>query len=516
MKKIAYEKVISKSSDKNLRRSKDGYEFELNAETWDLGKDNKIKLDWPYKLAASLRTGAIKTLAFFAEEHSAAHTGSMFYRMGHFIKTLGITSINPHDLINYRSMLDKEHQWYLGTIRVFLKKWFELGYPGISKEVIELLTKWRLRGNEKGQAVLSIDPENGPFSDIELETIHDRLVEFYVSNKINVEDYALSLLIANTGRRPRQIGDLKVSDLYEAKNKDGISSYYINFPRRKLRGLMWRSHFKSFAISADLWISLMLHTSELEKRVKLLLKRELTQEEKNNFPLFPNCLIIELADHDNILERLKTDYFHQTTQDIALAINRTIESLSIISERTGNSLKVNPRRFRYTLGTRAAREGWGVSIIAELLDHSDIQNADVYVKNSPEHATEISKIMATALTPYAQAFAGTLVNSKNDAIRGEDSSSCIRMEDKALGNCGSFGFCSASAPIACYTCNKFQPWVEAPHEYILKWLVDDRKRAHELTGDVAIAAINDRTIMAVTQVIKLCKDRKEVLEKQNG
>ena len=258
--------------------SKDGYQFNLNAMDWHIGKDSKIHLDWVYELDESLREGAIKTLAYFAREQSGAHTVNMFYRMRHFVHLLHLKTITSADLINYRGMLDKTHQWYLGTIRVFLKKWFDLGYPGIASETIELLISWRLGGNEKGQAVLSVDPENGPFSDFELSAIHDKLVEAYAEGKISSEAFAMTLTIANTGRRPRQIGDLKAGDVYQAKNKDGISTYFINFPRRKLRGINWRSQFRAYAITEDLWLALRKHIEKITRKLSHQLGRELEKE----------------------------------------------------------------------------------------------------------------------------------------------------------------------------------------------------------------------------------------------
>lgn len=116
------------------------------------------------------------------------------------------------------------------------------------------------------------------------------------------------------------------------------------------------------------------------------------------------------------------------------------------------------------------------------------------------------------MLPYAQAFAGTIVKNESEAIRGEDLSSRVRKDNDSVGTCGSFGFCSALAPIACYTCNKFQPWQEAPHKSILEWLVEERERILEVTGDSTMAAINDRSIIAVTQVILLCEQQGKELK----
>ena len=73
-----------------------------------------------------------------------------------------------------------------------------------------------------------------------------------------------------------------------------------------------------------------------------------------------------------------------------------------------------------------------------------------------------------------------------------------------LGTCGSYGFCGALAPIACYTCNHFQPWLDGPHEAVLDGLIYDRDKVLEKTEDRKIASVNDRLILAVSDVVGRC------------
>ena len=180
----------------------------------------------------------------------------------------------------------------------------------------------------------------------------------------------------------------------------------------------------------------------------------------------------------------------------------------MISERTGIPVRLNPTRFRYTLGTNLAREGKGEYVIAEALDHSDTQNTGVYVRNIPEIVERIDKAMALQLAPIAQAFHGVLVVSERDARRGGDRNSRISNGSANLGTCGSYGFCGALAPVACYTCNHFQPWLDGPHEAVLDCLIQERDSVLEQTEDRKIAAINDRLILAVSDVVNRCRAMK--------
>ena len=124
--------------------------------------------------------------------------------------------------------------------------------------------------------------------------------------------------------------------------------------------------------------------------------------------------------------------------------------------------------------------------------------------------------MGFQLAPYAQAFAGVLVDTEKEARRGNDPSSRIRSEEgNGIGTCGEYGFCGANVPIPCYTCMHFQPWLDGPHEEVYQDLLAKREEVVNITGDLQIAAVLDRTIIAVADVILRCKVRHDELN-QHG
>jgi hypothetical protein len=209
---------------------------------------------------------------------------------------------------------------------------------------------------------------------------------------------------------------------------------------------------------------------------------------------------------------MAAETFHLPTATLSDRVRDTVEALNVISERTGERLRIFPLRLRRNVATRAARQGFGTLVIAELLDHSDDQNAHIYTANVPEHVDAINAAVAMQLAPIAQAFAGTLVTTEAEAIRGNDPSSRVRCDSgSAVGTCGSYSFCHACAPIACYTCRSFQPWLDAPHQELLDALIHERQRVLMVTHDESIARINDRTILAVAEVIRKCAERSGVI-----
>src|SRR5690606_8191625 len=116
-------------------------------------------------------------------------------------------------LITYRSSLSKKTEWYMGVLRGAIRQWARLGYPGISDEVLNLLNKWVIKGNEKGFAVQSMCPEAGPLTDIELQGVIAAVVDAFTKQRLSLEETCLSMILAMTGRRPGQIAALKIKDL---------------------------------------------------------------------------------------------------------------------------------------------------------------------------------------------------------------------------------------------------------------------------------------------------------------
>lgn len=61
--------------------------------------------------------------------------------------------------------------------------------------------------------------------------------------------------------------------------------------------------------------------------------------------------------------------------DARSAMRRFSKAAGLVSPRTGQLLTISPRRFRFTIATHMAEEGASLFHIAEVLDHSDTQNA---------------------------------------------------------------------------------------------------------------------------------------------
>ncbi|WP_254361214.1 site-specific integrase [Photorhabdus heterorhabditis] len=493
-----------------------GYHFNLDESVWRLDKNTSTNLAVIHeKLSGEILKGCLKTLGFYASNLSASHTKNVIERFQHMLRETGADEITDTVLINYRASLTKATEWYLGTIRGFLRRWHKLGYFGVSEDIIQLLDGWKIKGNRKGDAVKRKDPTQGPLTDNELQAFNEGAVKVYELDLITLSELAISLTTSNTGRRPIQVSHLRVIDVLCGTNNKGEPFYVLNVPRGK-HGEGFRAEFKPFAITQELWAILSAQAKNAVSLIEKKLGFQLQEQDRQQVPLFPDynvaLRVISPAEYRSLLT---SDKLHISAVEVTDTLQFVAEASGVKSERTGENLFINARRFRYTTGTRAAREGFGELVIAELLDHRDTQNAGVYVKNIPEHVERLDEAVGFQLAPYAQAFAGVLVDSEKDAKRGDDPSSRIRTGiGKGVGTCGEHGFCGANVPIPCYTCIHFQPWLDGPHNEVYQDLLDDRERVKEITGDIEVAAVLDRSIVAVAGVILQCEKRRTELEKQ--
>jgi Phage integrase family. len=509
--RVSPQKINSKSASSPLAVSKDGYTFDPSDEYWQLNKDVTISLVLPRAIDPVSEAGFRATLLRYAEEASARHTRNMETRFKRYLRDTKASQVTVTDLINWRASLGVDEQWQLGGLKGFLLAWNDYGFDGITEEVVDLLQGWRIAGNQKGVAVASGCPESGPYTDLEMAALLDWANVAVVRQDIAFEDYTYLLTLAMTARRPVQIAALRGRDLIrEAGN--GAPMFRLNIPRAKQRGVGFRGGFRSLAILEDLYLVLRQQHRRSVAEVAEAIGRKLDSALVDEVPIFINRKHLEsVGDVDELTDLLigrAPDQLHVKIASLDSALQRCATASTARSERTGEFIRLSAIRFRHTRGTKLRREGFGAFVIAELLDHSDIQNVRVYTENTAQEAVIINELVGPQLAPFAQACLGTLVRSEREAIRGEDPRSRVPNDrQNAVGTCGNYGFC-ASGYRACYTCFHFQPWVDGPHEEVLEDLYAEKGRVREAGCPDAIVTANDQLILAVEHCVLMCKEAK--------
>ena len=463
-------------------------------------------------VCAETNLGFRLTLMRYAQELSATHTTCMRDRLFTFIRDTKAPAVTVDALINWRSQLDAANEWKLGGLKGFLLSWNAWGFPGVSDEVASLLHGWRIRGNEKGRAVIQGDPRTGPYTELEIYSILDCANRAVSLREIDLEAYSYLLTLLMTARRVSQIAALRGIDLPPHGADKGAGEFDIQFPRAKQRDGHFRQDFREFSAPEDLHLILRAQHQDSVARVKQALGCDVPADLEQQVPVFINSAILnEIRDSAALREILMgnvPDRLHTKTAHLSNCLNRCEAACAAKSERTGERIHLVATRFRYTRGTNLRREGFGAEVIAELLDHSDTQNVSVYTENTVQEAEIINQTTGAKLAPFAQACMGTLVDSERDAIRGDVPGSRVpNHQQEAVGTCGNFSFCASSFR-ACYTCHHFQPWVDGPHEEVLYELYREKDRAAKAGCAREVVNADDRLILAVEDCVALCAKTK--------
>lgn len=477
--------------------TRSGVAFHPNDDVWRwLDGPFVVMLDFRrIDLPATVPVSSLKyTLHVVAKKYAASYVSNLFQVFTHFLRLRGssppLVKITATEVSNYYARLGAGEKWRIGTLNSLLQKWHELGLAGVDAGCVQYLRERRKPGNLKGAAVRQRDPIEGPFSEEEYTALYKAVDTAYGTGDLPRWVAVLTRLLFACGGRISQYASLKAKDLKVEEN-----GYLLDLPQAKTRLQHARAAFIQFRLSPQTGRLVQEHIEE--HRAKGF---------DGESPLFPASEVVP----GSALGKLRSegDMFcgHCTNSALSATFTRLMREIAPQTSRLDfATIPVTAKRFRSTFGTRLAEEGAGRAEIAERLGHVDLQHVDVYFEASPAIVDNIDKAMGRQLAPLARAFKGRLVEDEDHSTnKGEPGSRIIdfRVSSRPLASCAGKGQgCAFNKPVACYSCFRFEPWLDGPHELVLKRLEADRERwAH----DERMAAINDVAIEAVREVIAEC------------
>jgi len=530
-----------------------GLRFNLHADRWPLDAHNTIGVDDVRALCGSpvLADSCIRTLAWYAENTSSSGLqNSLMPKVRSFLSfvqgKLRSDEIHAAVVASYRHFCrDRDgHENAMARIRPFLKRWHHLGYPGVSVELVDMISDWTFKSSEKNVAVNRLDPNEGPLMPDEHASWIALCLSALQKGVMSLEDIVCVRLLSVTGRRPEQVRQIKLKDMDDTRFEDAGDGQpprrllLLMVPRIKSKNSGFRTRFRGIPLAVDHWNLLVMQRRDVCSRLDEFFEKSglsLQPNDRNairaEMPLIPNWMIInrfalELQEavaqgrHGEAVNTLRalvtSDAWHSHSKAVLRALNRAILATQAVN-REGGVLKLFPRRFRYTLEFDLERAGCTPPVIAWNLDHSTLANLASYSKNGPDRARELSKVSALALAPYVKMFLGEVVDSEVDAEGGDDpESSRILIDTKGGATCAVKRGCAMSSiPRCCYAgCPHFRPWLDGPHEQFLESLLEERERDLQTlrpVEDRAVIEAADNVIIGVVQVVRLCHMRKEEL-----
>lgn len=308
----------------HLSQTKNGVKFDPNQDLWDINDTNRrIKIYFKKLNLDNKNLYSCKNVfRWYLENHSSRHSENMYKYLKILCNYISdnlktkISKITNINLINFREHLGKERDWYLGSLSGFLKKWYEMGDSCLTKEAYDYLREIKIKGNPKGEAVATMDPVLGPFTDIELELIQTSINNSYAKNEIKTDDYILIWLFMIYGSRPIQFAQMKIKDVILAKLNDGSYEVFLNIPRAKNRKGA-RSEFKKRIVPNSFSSLILNYTEEIKNKIKDKLPNV------SEAPLFFNNTPISYDEDNNYLLK-----YHLTTSQLSSKIENVVKLLS--------------------------------------------------------------------------------------------------------------------------------------------------------------------------------------------
>lgn len=352
--------------------------------------------------------------------------------------------------------------------------------PEFDPDLALVLKTIRAQGNVKGSAVRFRDPLKGP-----LDQDEQRMIAHAIVAGAGTEfDRAVVMLHLELGLNPQSTARMKNNDLrvfsaniVEDGRSKSITRYQIQAPRVKKRREFRET--KTRPISDQLG--------------------QLLNELRRGEPADP------------LFHWLSAD---APEEGINQAITRFVTAAHLISPRTRSPLHVTPRRFRSTLATEMAREGASRERIAEVLDHTDLQNVDVYVEAASFVVDQLGERFDQIFDPLLQRFRGKVIESNVEQAFPKIPPNLIPGDivhlPTALVNVGGIGMCGRDVrkdglcrlapPLTCYPCEFFAAFRTGPHAEVLTAL-EKVSAEMKATSDSRIPMQLEDVMSAIRQLL---------------
>lgn len=381
-----------------------------------------------------------------------------------------------------------------------------------SQSLIDAYKALPKKKRSRNDVVLSLDSEQGPFTQVEQDALHHWIHEQFCDGQLNPEQYLFLRLLMVYGQRGYQVRQMVFGDVTKTDQGCIIRFYWA---KQRDDDADWRKKSETFSLDEDLYRTVQAYKAwVLAQLWKTYPDRADWDAAIANVPLFrrklngdsetferfnPPVLLDSL--HQKALEDAPQSIFHVGSGTVKFWLARIQDMDGFpISPRTHLPLKVTRgHRFKHTLGTDLSNAGLNEWAMARALMHSDTRTVRKYRKVSAELMALVDAKMSDHLALVVNAFTGKIVTDRTSAKNGDRADRQI--EDLAV--CGADATCHLDAPYTCYPCGKFQPLLDADHVAVLERL--ETRRAQTMGKDKTTGVLWDRSILACRKVIRDCE-----------
>lgn len=361
-------------------------------------------------------------------------------------------------------------------IRIIYGWFVEEGLPFFDEDFFDLyLDTLKFGADEgKGKDVIMELRNRGPLTFREQRLFREAI------SKVNPEELSIielqgmvALKIGQTlGARDIQVMKLRFSHILQGEN--GVS--YIQLPRAKQRGQKNNNQYKTRVITKTLFDLIM----RLKERYQQALHQPISDQ------MFLLCTLTPRTGLPT--EKRVTKGIFQT---------RRLEFECYMSL----GFKVTNRRLRKTFCTQLIAKGTPLKVVAELMDHTDLQQLEVYYRHTHHIAKKLDEALHSEASEILDAFKGKIISPEHASQSGQQIFAPTKDQTLHLiGSCGSTIPCSLNPPLSCYGCASLEAFENADHKGVVESFVAETK---EVFGEGhAVEILKHADFLAATQFLQ--------------
>ena len=432
----------------------------------------------------------------------------------------GLNPMNENHLIDLRERFNIVEFSNLLSFMVFWQECESLEQQP-SLTLIDAYKGLPKKKQSKNDPVLSLDPEQGPFTQAEQNALHQWLNEQFCHKNLDPERYLYVRLLMIYGQRGVQLRMMVFDDFIQCEQGYKIRIHWAK--QRDEDNAGFRQESETFNLNEDLYKTVQAYKAIVLASIKKEYRGRADWDKAiKHVPLFRR----KFNDSNSCMESTEVpvmvdDPDHKALEDAPQARFHTIIGTTKswlermermpgfpISPRTHQPLKISRgHRFKHTLGTDLSNAGLDEWSMASALMHKDARCVRKYRQVSAELMALVDKKMTDHLALVVGAFTGTIVKNRASAKNGDRVDRQI--EDIAV--CDADALCHLDAPFSCYACEKFQPLLDADHGAALERM--ERRRAQTICTDKITGTLWDRAILACCKVVLDCKELKKLVNR---
>jgi integrase len=306
----------------------------------------------------------------------------------------------------------------------------------------------------KGKDVIIDLPNRGPLKVNELKNFKESI------SILNIAVMSCQQLQGLIGLKLGQIlgaRDIQVIKLqFKHYKKTSEGTQFIELPRAKQRGSKNNKVTKRRPITK----SLATLIDELKNRYERLA----------NSPVLGEWhLICNLVSKGSKVESIPTGIrvLPITYRNKVKAIEKVLDLGFIVTNR----------RLRKTFCTQLIAKGTPLKVVAELMDHSDLQQLEVYYRHTHHIAQKLNDVLMQEADDIIDAFAGKIVTKEEVSQKGQEIFAQAEGQGLHLiGSCASRTPCALNPPLSCYGCSSLEAFEDADHKAVVETFVNESKR----------------------------------------